>query len=109
MYCVPFVFLAMNEDAVYGTCWFYLVMIVAFGGLAYLSVKTKNILIMYIGNCLSFVSSCFLNDWAIMGYASAVCSARILDPDSTALWSDNAKYRYARETSPLLNNPTPNC
>ena len=59
MYCVPFVFLAMNEDAVYGTCWFYLVMIVAFLGLAYLSVKTKNILIMYIGNCLSFVSSCF--------------------------------------------------
>lgn len=59
VYCVPFVFLAMNEDAVFGTCWFYLVMIVVFGVLAYLCVKTKNVLMLYVGNGLSFVSSCF--------------------------------------------------
>ena len=32
-YCIPFVFLAMNEDAITGTLWFYLVMILGFGAL----------------------------------------------------------------------------
>ena len=58
LYCVPFVFLAMNEDVVYGTCWFYLVMIVSFVCLSYLCAKTKNLSILYIGNILSFISTC---------------------------------------------------
>ena len=58
VYCVPFVFMAMNEDAVYGTCWFYLVMIISFVGLSYLCAKTKNVSLIFIGNALSFVSSC---------------------------------------------------
>lgn len=57
-YCVPFVFLAMNEDATVGTLWFYLIMIIGFGILSYASAKTKNSWIVVIGNILSFTSSC---------------------------------------------------
>ena len=57
-YCVPFVFLAMNEDATVGTLWFYLIMIIGFGALCYGSAKTKNSWIVVIGNILSFASSC---------------------------------------------------
>ena len=57
-YCLPFVFLAMNEDATTGTLWFYLIMIVGFGALCFGSIKTKNSLIVVVGNILSFVSSC---------------------------------------------------
>lgn len=57
-YCIPFVFLAMNEDATVGTLWFYLVMIVGFGLLCFCSIKTKNYLVVVVGNVLSFISSC---------------------------------------------------
>ena len=57
-YCVPIVFLAMNEDATVGTLWFYLIMIIGFGILSYASAKTKNSWIVVIGNILSFASSC---------------------------------------------------
>lgn len=57
-YCIPFVFLAMNEDATFGTLWFYLIMAVGFGGLSYISAKSKNAWIIFIGNILSFVSTC---------------------------------------------------
>ena len=57
-YCVPFVFLAMNEDATVGTLWFYLIMIIGFGILSYASAKTKNSWIVVFGNILSFASSC---------------------------------------------------
>lgn len=57
-YCIPFVFLAMNEDATVGTLWFYLVMIIGFCGLCYFSAKTKNSWIVIVGNILSFLSSC---------------------------------------------------
>lgn len=57
-YCIPFVFLAMNEDAVTGTPHFYFVMILSFGVLCYLSIKTKNKFIVIMGNVLSFVNSC---------------------------------------------------
>lgn len=57
-YCLPFVFLAMNEDATVGTLWFYLIMIAGFTILCFSCIKTKNFLIVIIGNILSFVSSC---------------------------------------------------
>ena len=57
-YCIPFLFLAMNEDAVTGTLWFYLVMILGFGALCYSCVKTKNTIIVVLGNLVSFASSC---------------------------------------------------
>lgn len=57
-YCLPFVFFAMNEDATTGTLWFYLIMIAGFGTLCFVSIKTKNSLILVVGNILSFVSSC---------------------------------------------------
>ena len=55
---IPFVFLAMNEDAAAGTLWFYLIMIIAFSVLCYGCIKTKNWRIVVIGNILSFTSSC---------------------------------------------------
>lgn len=57
-YCIPFVFLAMNEDATVGTLWSYLIMITGFSMLCYISIKTKNYAIVVIGNIASFVSSC---------------------------------------------------
>ncbi len=57
-YCIPFVFLAMNEDASKGTLWFYLIMIIGFGVLCYGCTRTKNLWIIVVGNILSFVSSC---------------------------------------------------
>ena len=56
-YCAPFVFLAMNEDATFGSLWFYLVMIIGYGALCYGSVKTKNSWIVVVGNVLSFAST----------------------------------------------------
>lgn len=57
-YCVPFVFLAMNEDITTGTLWFYLIMIFGFSALCGISIKTKNYSIVVIGNIISFISSC---------------------------------------------------
>lgn len=57
-YCIPFVFLAMNEDAKAGTLWFYLIMILGFFALCYACIKTKNYYIVIIGNVASFISSC---------------------------------------------------
>ena len=57
-YCVPFVFLAMNEDAIVGTLWFYLIMIIGFSALCFGCIKTKNCWIVVVGNILSFTSSC---------------------------------------------------
>ena len=57
-YCLPFVFLAMNEDATTGTLWFYLIMIIGFSVLCFGCIKTKNSSMVVVGNILSFVSSC---------------------------------------------------
>lgn len=57
-YCIPFVFLAMNEDATVGTLWFYLIMILGFCVLCCASVKSTNTWIVFVGNILSFASSC---------------------------------------------------
>ena len=57
-YCLPFVFLAMNEDATVGTLWFYLIMIAGFTILCFGCIRTKNFLVVIVGNILSFVSSC---------------------------------------------------
>lgn len=61
-YCIPFVFLAMNEDALYGSLWFYLFMITGFGTLSFICGKTENLRIVYAGNILSFISS-FIFAW----------------------------------------------
>lgn len=57
-YCIPFVFLAMNEDVTTGTLWFYLIMILGFAALCYGCIKTNNYIIVIIGNIVSFISSC---------------------------------------------------
>ena len=57
-YCIPFVFLAMNEDALRGTLWFYLIMILGFSVLSFLCAKIKSPHIVAVGNILSFASSC---------------------------------------------------
>lgn len=57
-YCLPFVFLAMNEDATRGSLWFYIIMTAGFGTLCYGSIKSGNPWLVIVGNILSFVSSC---------------------------------------------------
>ncbi len=56
-YSVPYVFLAMNDDAVNGTMWFYGNMIIALALLTFISKKTHNKMIVVIGNICSFVTS----------------------------------------------------
>lgn len=56
-YCIPFVFLSINADAKSGTMIFYGLMFVGLVGACCLSLKIKNIPIIYIGNALSFISS----------------------------------------------------
>ncbi len=57
-YCIPFVFLAMNEDATTGTLWFYLIMVFGFGILCYSGIRIRSVPIIIIGNIFSFISSC---------------------------------------------------
>ena len=56
-YCVPYTFLAINGDATSGTMLFYGVMVAAFSLLCWGSVKTNNMMIVVIGNIISFLSS----------------------------------------------------
>ena len=56
-YCVPYTFLAINGDATSGTMLFYGVMMAAFSSLCWRSIKTNNIMIVIIGNIISFLSS----------------------------------------------------
>ncbi|MCI7027025.1 MAG: hypothetical protein MR914_03030 [Clostridiales bacterium] len=58
VYCVPFAFLSVNGDATSGTILFYGVMIAGFALLGFGALKTNNVTVLYIGNVLSFVSSC---------------------------------------------------
>ena len=57
-YCVPFAFLTVNGDATSVTILFYGVMIAGFALLGFGALKTNNVTVLYIGNVLSFVSSC---------------------------------------------------
>ncbi len=57
-YFIPFVFLAMNEDAITGTPWFYLVVTVSFGLLCFGAIKSGSPWIVIVGNIVSFASSC---------------------------------------------------
>lgn len=56
-YCVPFAFLSVNGDAVSGTMLYYGVMIIGFAVLCWGALKTDNVIVLYIGNVLSFISS----------------------------------------------------
>ena len=57
-YCAPFAFLAVNGDATSGTLLFYGVMVAGFVLLLCSALKTNNIAVLYLGNLLSFASSC---------------------------------------------------
>ena len=70
-YCVPFTFLAVKGDAVYGTILFYGIMIIGFALLCMYSLKTSNTSVVYIGNVFSFISSYSVAKMSIlepMGY-----------------------------------------
>jgi len=56
-YCIPFSFFSVNEDATFGTMKLYGFMVIGFAFLCWVALKTKNIVILYIGNILSFISS----------------------------------------------------
>ena len=56
-YCVPYVFIAVSGDAAFRTAWFYGIPVAAFVLLCWLSLRTKNIGVIFLGNILSFASS----------------------------------------------------
>ena len=56
-YSIPYVFCTMREDVIYGTTWFYLIMIAAFGLLCYGCIRTKSMWVVFLGNVISLLSS----------------------------------------------------
>jgi len=56
-YFIPYVFLSMNEDAVYGTLWFYLITIAAFSLMTAAAVVNKNKAAIAHGNIVSCLLS----------------------------------------------------
>lgn len=56
-YCIPFAFLSVNGDAASRTMIYFLLMIIGFGLLCFLSLKNKKIVLIYVGNELSCISS----------------------------------------------------
>lgn len=70
-YCIPFAFLAVNGDASSGTMLFYGVMAAGFALLCLAALKANLVPLLYIGNLLSFASSCVfakLSGLEPMGY-----------------------------------------
>ena len=57
-YCIPFAFLAVSGDAFHGTMFFYAVMVAGILLLCRAAFKTNNVPVIYLGNALSFASSC---------------------------------------------------
>lgn len=58
VYCVPFAFLAAWADATHGTMLFYGIMAAGLALLCWCALRTGDIPIIFIGNTLSFISSC---------------------------------------------------
>lgn len=56
-YCIPYAFFAINGDISSGTMLFYGIMIISLTLLSYIATKTKNVVILIIGNILSYLSS----------------------------------------------------
>lgn len=56
-YCIPFAFLSVYGDAVWGTMLLYGLMTIGFALLCWMALKTNNSVFIYIGNTLSFASS----------------------------------------------------
>ena len=56
-YCVPYVFISVSGDAAFRTAWFYGIPVAGFILLCWLSLRTKNIAVIFLGNILSFASS----------------------------------------------------
>lgn len=57
-YCIPFAFLCVCGDGIYGTMLFYGIMVAAFGLLCRVSLKATGSALPFIGSILSFASSC---------------------------------------------------
>ena len=51
--CIPYAFLSVFGDAACGTMAFYAIMIAASAIICYVSIRTRNILLLYIGNVTS--------------------------------------------------------
>lgn len=56
-YCIPYIFLCLYGDAVWGTGWVYAFAAAAVGILCFFACRTQNIKLVVAGNILSFVVS----------------------------------------------------
>lgn len=56
-YCIPYIFLCLYGDAVWGSGWVYGIAAVAMGLLCFFACKTQNVKLVVVGNILSFAVS----------------------------------------------------
>ena len=66
-YCLPFTFLGMYGDAVWGTMWLYVVEAAGLGALCFFTIRRRSIPTLLLGNLLT-------------GAASYLCTALVLTP-----------------------------
>ena len=52
-YCVPYIFLSMNEDATRGSLWCYLITIAAFCFMTAAAIKNRSKWVLICGNVVS--------------------------------------------------------
>ena len=63
IYSVPYVFLGMLGDYCWHNLWMYGLMIVAMVGLLIWCLKTKRMILLGLGNLLTFLTSCFFTQY----------------------------------------------
>ena len=63
IYSVPYVFLGMLGDYRWHSLWLYGLMVVAMVGLLIWCLKTKRLILLGLGNFLTFLTSCFFTQY----------------------------------------------
>jgi len=56
-YCIPYAFFCLYADAMHNTMLFYAVMTICLALLCRFAIRTKNLLILCLGNLVSFLFS----------------------------------------------------
>lgn len=52
-YCVPFSFLAMYGDVTFGSMWLYVLLVLGYGLLCWLSIRFRSLSTLLLGNVIS--------------------------------------------------------
>ena len=63
IYSVPYVFLGMLGDYLWHSLWLYGLMVAAMVGLLIWCLQTKRMIVLGLGNLLTFMTSCFFTQY----------------------------------------------